>query len=200
MQIIDRLRHKERTLNVSFHVIILDSHYSPMQKDSIFSPLKALLTTRTVRSQIAITNLYTNRSLTNDLVNGWCDGSEGAGQQKQELCEKYKRMAGEQDQPFSDACDRLQGLKMPDADKDKFGSLRPMQLSLDLQTFDVPLAFSLSRNANVVVDAFSADTVCDADRTGRRSALTPASRSMLDRWQCGIDQLCNGFNVLSPNE
>ena len=216
MQIMDQLRESEQELHVSFHVIVLDSHYPPAQTDTLFSPLKALITTRSIRAKIAITNLYTNRSLSSGYGDVWCEAAE----RKDELCrlrhpdsadqdcrseldEKNRclthgEIALEQDGFSSRACDRLQDEKAPGAN-DKFGSLRPMQLSLDLQTFDVPLAFSLSRNANIVVDAFSADTLCKTGRTeGRSALLTPASENMLDRWQCGIDQLCNGMKILNP--
>ncbi len=192
LQIIDQLREQEKKFEISLHVIVLDSHY-PTNLDALtLSPLKAILSTRSVRSQIATTNLYTNRTLTNDILVERC---EAAAAKDTPPCK-------DPDVDLHDllpvSCQNLQDLKRPDFNN-RFGRLRPAQISLDLETFDVPLAFALSHNANRVIDAYSGNIVCGSnpargDAGSEDDALTLIKNGL----QCGIDTLCSGFTLFRP--
>jgi hypothetical protein len=198
MQIIDQLRDPEVVnAEISIHVIILDSHYSTERKpDTLLTPIKAVLKTRSVRSQVAITNLYADRNLAfiiKDMASNQCrpkNRTPNSG-------------------PLDDACEAVDALNSPGADG-RFGNLRPIQVSLDLSSFAVPLAFYLSRNAKVVVDGFSGDRFCDTasrqSMVSRREATAaqgPASDpdraaalEMQQRLICGNANLCRGLKLL----
>jgi hypothetical protein len=212
LQIVDQLREHEKQFEISIHVIVLDTHYLSNLEAVSFEPLKAVLSARSVRSQIAVTNLYTNRSLTNDLLVERCTESPGRSPTCGQKGQRCQPNLDERTQKIlmcpSEECKRLENKDNPGFG-DRFGRLRPFQLSLDLERFKVPLAFALSYNANRVIDSYSGDSVCDKSKAGRtrRKVQVPektseeereAVRRMDDRLQCSIDSLCNSFSLLQP--
>jgi hypothetical protein len=221
LQIIDQLREREQKLEISIHVLVLDSRYPPGEQDTLLSPLKAILATRSVRSQIAITNLYTNRSLTNDILKQLCDLSpdrtlpcditnpslkDEESAECRELDREAGRMPGssdEGDDGDSPASANESGKLRAPFDR-RFERLRPAQLSLDLETFAVPLAFYLSTNAKAVIDGSSRLGICSIGGVIKpRSAESSAReqhevKEMENRLKCAADTLCNSFKLLAP--
>lgn len=192
LQIIDQLREQEKKFEISLHVIILDSHYRTRLDALSLAPLKAILSTRSVRSQTAITNLYTNRTLTNDILVERC---EAAAAKDTTPCKNPKVHLHDL-LPVS--CQKLEQSKHADFNN-RFGRLRPAQISLDLETFDVPLAFALSHNANRVIDTYSGDTVCGQNPVKDSAGSEDDALTLIrNRLQCGIDMLCSGFTLFQP--
>jgi hypothetical protein len=162
-----------------------------------------------VRAQVAITNLYADRNLTfihNDIVSSM--QSDPVTNQ----CRPKPKNSTQNSAPLDDYCEALDDGKAPGFD-DRFGKLRPIQVSLDLSSFEVPLAFYLSHNAKVVIDGFSGDRFCDTTspegrdkRSEATAAQGPASDpdraaavKMQQRLRCGNANLCRGLKLLGDS-
>ncbi len=187
LQIIDQLRDREigrapgKDPEISIHVIILDSQYPPdPDQSALFTPIRAILMTRQVRAQVAITNLYTDRNLTLQ-IKRLISPRAGRGDRKPDV--------------ESEACRKEETADFPDFD-DQFGPLRPNQISLDLRSFEVPLAFYLSHNSKAIIDAFSGSRSCVKDTS---KALTPEKAGTIRfRLQCASENFCRGLTLLQP--
>jgi len=191
LQIIAQLKDKEVAQEIDIHVIVLDKDYEINAGDTfhgLLEPVRALISTRSVRARISISNLYNDRSSLFMARNRGATGSTATLSQKDEMraCEEELLEEGI----------TIKGIKQ-ESKKDFYGPIKPIHVTLDLRHYLIPLAFQLSNNSAIIVDAFSgAKLSCpppkDSDKAFGGRELTQTWQ----RLQCNQYNLCRGIDYI----
>ena len=175
LQLIDQLRDFEEREDqpIEIHVIILDHQWELDGNKAFYHmivPLRALLTTRSMRARISIADLYKDRSLS--------------------------RVPPDSQAPIHLDTEKAGSNDCRSGDKNAYGNLEPIHIPLNLDSLPIPVAFQLSPNANSAVDLFRGRLNSCSSGNGHAGLENSKLRNLASKIRCNEEALCRATHYL----